>query len=99
MASDNDGHAALTAIDRALRHRPEKDGTDFSEAARHLAKFRDAMIADHRATPPTPVARERLARLNSTLSVVLGGHFPLGAIPWHEIELARGCLAELLAAD
>ncbi len=26
MASDDAGHAALAAIDRALQHRPEKDG-------------------------------------------------------------------------
>jgi len=100
MASDDDpGHAALAAIDRALQHRPEKDGTDFSTAAKQLARLRDTMIASHRAAPPSAAARERLTRLNAILSVVTGGHFPLGSIPWHEIELARGWLAELLAAD
>jgi hypothetical protein len=97
MASNDEGHAALVAIDRALEHRPEKDGHDFSDAARHLAKLRDAMIARHRDAPPGDAARERLARLNSILSVVLGGHFPLGSIPWHEIKLARGWLAGLLS--
>ncbi len=96
-SSDAAGQAALAAIDRALKHRPEKDGHDFADAAQQLARLRDAMIARHRDEPPSDAARERLARLNSILSVVLGGHFPLGAIPWHEIELARGWLADLLA--
>jgi hypothetical protein len=100
--SDDAGPAALAAIDRALEHRPEKDGHDFAEAAQHLAQLRDAMVARYRDAPPPPAARERLARLNAVLSVVLGGHFPLGSIPWHEIQLARGWLAELvgeIAAD
>jgi hypothetical protein len=96
-SSDDAGQAALAAIDRALEHRPEKDGHDFAEAAQRLARLRDAMIARHRDAPPPPAARERLARLNAVLSVVLGGHFPLGSIPWHEIELARGWLADLLS--
>ena len=96
MASDDAGRAALAAIDRALKHRPEKDGHDFAEAATHLARYRDAMIERQRDALAPPVARERLARLNSILSVVLGGHFPLGSIPWHEIELARGWLADLI---
>ncbi|MBN9563868.1 MAG: hypothetical protein J0H14_24560 [Alphaproteobacteria bacterium] len=100
--SEDAGQAALAAIDRALEHRPEKDGHDFADAAQHLAMLRDAMTARYGDAPPPPVSRERLARLNAILSVVLGGHFPLGSIPWHEIELARGWLADLLgekAAD
>jgi len=96
MASD-EGHAALAAIDRALEHRPEKDGHDFADAVQQLARLRDAMIARYRDAPPPPAARERLARVNAILSVVLGGHFPLGSIPWHEIELARGWLADMMA--
>jgi len=96
MDSD-EGHAALASIDRALEHRPEKDGHDFADAAQHLARLRDAMAARYRDAPPPPAARERLARVNAILSVVLGGHFPLGSIPWHEIELARGWLADMMA--
>lgn len=95
--ANEDGRAALAAIDRALEHRPEKDGHDFSDAAKHLAQLRDAIITEHRDAPPSAAARERLARLNAVLSVVLGGHFPLGGIPWPEIERARGWLADLLA--
>jgi hypothetical protein len=98
MASSGDaGQAALAAIDRALKHRPEKDGHDFADAAQQLARLRDAMIARYGDAPLPPAARERLARVNAILSVVLGGHFPLGSIPWHEIELARGWLADMMA--
>ena len=33
--------------------------------------------------------------INSVLSVVIGGHFPLGGIPWPQIEKAREVLAGL----
>ena len=39
--------------------------------------------------------RQRLALINSVLSVVIGGHFPLGGIPWPQIEKAREVLASL----
>jgi hypothetical protein len=33
--------------------------------------------------------------LNGIISMVLAGHFPLGEVPWEELELARSWLAAL----
>ena len=38
----------------------------------------------------------RLEGANAVLSVIVGGHFPLGDIPWGHIEEARKRLAGLL---
>jgi hypothetical protein len=41
-------------------------------------------------------ARRELDVANSVLSVVIGGHFPLGGVPWPQIEAARNRLAEIV---
>lgn len=81
---------ALAALNRALQHRPQKDGTDFATASMHLAALRDQMIArgDKGA---------RLEQVNAVLSVVMGGHFPLGKIPWPSVQAAHDMLARLAA--
>ena len=64
----------------------------------HLAGFRDRLIMEWRTSGITPAARKRLTHVNSVLTVVLGVHFPLGAIPWDELEKARAWLAEIVDA-
>jgi hypothetical protein len=88
------GHCALRAVDKLLAERPEKVGSDFSEATRRVVEFRDRLIDRWRQTHAEP-DRQRLADVNSVLSVVIGSHFPLGAIPWPQLEKARGILARL----
>jgi len=91
----NDVHAAaLQAIDRLLAERPEKVGPDFAEATRRLVALRDAQIERVRFGTAGPEQR-RLAAINAVLSVVIGGHFPLGGIPWPQIEKAREVLARV----
>ena len=91
----NDVHAAaLQAIDKLLAERPEKVGPEFSEATGLLVALRDSQIARWRHTNAEP-DHQRLALINSVLSVVIGGHFPLGGIPWPQIEKAREVLASL----
>ena len=88
---DSSAQQALAALDRALTHRPEKDGSDFSHASMHLAALRDAMIArGERGTD--------LAQVNAIISVVVGAHFPLGKIPWGTVQAARDALARLSGA-
>lgn len=89
------GHEALAALDRVLTHRPKKDDPAFSHATLCLTAFRDELIEGHRRQACT---RERLTHLNGVISVVLAGHFPLGDVPWDEIDRARGWLAELVEA-
>ena len=91
----NDVHAAaLQAIDKLLAERPEKVGPEFSEATRRIVALRDGQIERWRRSNAEP-DRQRLALINAVLSVVVGGHFPLGGIPWPQIEKARDVLASL----
>ena len=94
MASDH-GHAALQAIDRLLADRPDKVGHDFSEATRRLTAFRDDLVEAWRASRGEE-DRKRMALANSVLSVIVGGHYPLGGIPWQHIENARKALVTLV---
>lgn len=88
------GQRALTALDRALAHQPERDGDAFSEATEQLCQFRDAMIGDARAGE----RRDDLGALNAIISGVLAGHFPLGKTPWPEVQSATDALRRLLQA-
>ena len=94
------GREALAAIDRLLADRPNKIGHDFSTAIRHLAIWRDTLALRLResATENDPRA---LGKVNAALSVILGGQFPLGQVPWPEIERVRNDLSDLVdtAAD
>jgi hypothetical protein len=84
----NDVHAAaLRAIDKLLAERPEKVGSDFSSAYSLLVALRDSQVAQWRHSNAEP-DRQRLARINSVLSVVNSGHF-------QQIEKAREVLASL----
>jgi hypothetical protein len=56
--------------------------------------LRDGQIEQWRHTNAEP-DRRRLALINAVLSIVVGGHFPLGGIPWPQIEKARDVLASL----
>lgn len=95
MSAEDPGAVAVRAIDAVLAHRPHKDDPCLSVATECLCAFRDHVIARQRAEGATPESRERLARLNAVLSVVLGCHFPLTQIPWQELERARGWLDQL----
>ncbi len=96
MASDGPGPVALRALDVVLAKKPHKDDHCLSLATQCLCAFRNHMIARHRGAGATHQTREQLARLNAVLSIVLGGHFPLGDVPWQELERARGWLDQLV---
>ena len=85
--------AALAALDDALRQQPHADPVAFGAAARNLVALRD-QVCDERAGP---LRRKRLNHVNAALSMVLAGLFPLGPVPWHEIEAARTWLADVVA--
>jgi hypothetical protein len=86
------GSEALQAMDKLLRDKPEKVGHDFSEATRRLCAWRDRLTARWRQTQEGSDRRE-LERVNAAISVVVGGQFPLGGVPWPEIEKMRNDLA------
>lgn len=95
MASEGPGQRALALMDKLLAERPEKVGHGFSETARCVAAYRDELIGRLR-TQDSEAGRSRLDGVNAVLSVVVGGHFPLGGIPWDHIEKARGRLERVL---
>lgn len=95
MASEHAApeHAALAALDAALRDRPAKDGHAFADATQCLVAFRNRLTERRRAGEDVADALEQV---NAIISVVLGGHFPLGAVPWPAVEGARAALAKLI---
>jgi formate dehydrogenase major subunit len=97
MAAEYPGHIALRAIDDVLAQKPHKDDSRLSTATGCLCVFRDHVIDANRGPDATGEGRKRLAHLNSVLSVVLGCQFPLGDVPWQELERARGWLADLVS--
>ncbi len=82
--------AALAALDQALAAKPDPDYAAFSAAAHHLAALRGGLAAKVRDAGGS---RRDLDHVNAVMSIVLAGHFPLGAIPWPELDKARAWLA------
>jgi hypothetical protein len=89
------GLAALRALDGVLADQPDKVGHDFSQAEREIAAYRDALAQIWRGSGQES-DRRRMAQVNAVLSVVVGGHFPLGGVPWAHLHKARDLLAELV---
>ena len=99
------GRRALEVLDRVLAEKPVADtprsarrqlGADFSEATRLLCGFRDILVRAQREAGVTPASQARLQAVNGVLSTVLAGHFPLGDIPWGQVQTGRDALARLL---
>ncbi len=90
------GQNAVQALDALLADRPHKVGHDFSETTRCLTAWREQLSQRWRQTKADS-DRRSLERLNAAISVVVGGQFPLGSVPWPHIEQARNDLAALAA--
>jgi hypothetical protein len=86
---------ALAEIDKALATKPDVDGHVFSACAGFLSSLRDEIASRQREVGASAESRRRLEHVNAVISVVLGAHFPLGSVPWPELEKARGWLVEL----
>lgn len=98
MAELDDGREALRHIDAALAARPKRDGDALTAAVQRLAAFRDAYAARHRRDG-SPRWRGPLERVNAVISVTMAAHYPIGEVPWGELETARGWLDALLAEE
>ena len=95
------GKTALDALDAVIAGKPRKSGHEFTAATKHLARFRDELVAQHRAAGDgdSHDVRAQLTQVNAVISAVLAGHFPIGPIPWPEIEKARETFAEVVAGE
>ncbi len=89
------GRDALQRLDRAMAARPGRDGHAFSQAVNRLATFRDQVIAAH-GQPGGARYRTTLDRINAVISVILAAEFPIGEIPWDEVEKARSWLVDVV---
>lgn len=99
MDSAEAARTALAELDKALAAKPRVDGHTLSAATHHLSLLRDSIAVRQREVGQTPDSRRRLEHVNAVVSVVLGVHFPLGSIPWDELEKARGWLATLAGEE
>lgn len=90
-------HEVLRSIDVLLKDQPDKVGHDFSDATRRLSCWRDILAERWRQTR-ADADRRSLDRVNAALSVVLGGQFPLGNVPWSHIKQARQDLAAMIGS-
>ncbi len=87
--SDPRLNASLEALDRALAARPYRDGQAFTEATKPMCAYRDELRYALRDTPDDLVLRRRLKAANLAITLMLAGHFPLGDMPWDQIETLR----------
>ena len=99
MDSETSARAALDELDKALASRPHAEGHTFSAAAHELSLLRDGMAARQREAGATQESRRRLEHVNAVISMVLAGHFPLGSVPWPDLEKSRDWLAKLLEEE
>ena len=88
------GEIALAAMDRALACQPVPDASDFTDATTHLVVMRDRLVDRCRDGAD---CHDLLMRVNAVISCSLGGHFPLGKVPWPLIRSARTSLHDMLA--
>ena len=96
---DAAGRRALELMDTILSEKPKKNGHHFSEAVRCLCTMRDKMIDRAGHADSDGAERRRLEQVNAVISVLIGGHFPLGKIPWEDIQLAREWVVKAMQAD
>ena len=98
MASDP-ARVALGHIDQVLADRPAKNDHALSAATICLGQMRDAAVAERRTHGLEPDRSRQLAYINAVITVVLAIHFPLGDVPWSELEKARGWLADVMQGE
>ena len=89
------GRDALRHLDRAIAARPVRDGEALSGAVSRLAIFRDHVIAAQRQDGGSRY-RTTLHRINAVMSVILAAEFPIGEIPWEEVDKARSWLDDVV---
>ena len=87
--------ASVEALDRALAARPRRDGQAFSEATKPMCAYRDELRHVVRADPGDLDARRRLRAANLAVTLMLAGHYPLGDMPWDQLDALRTHLSAM----
>jgi hypothetical protein len=99
VTGESHARIALAELDKVLSAKPHVDGPMLSVAVHELSLLRNMMATRQHKVGATTDTRRRLEHVNAVISVVLGVHFPLGSVPWAELEKARGWLAKLIDDD
>ena len=86
--------AALAALEHALGDDPDLVYDDLAEAVRHVVRLRDTLIAERRRGEPID---DRLDRVNTILSQMVGAEYPLDGMRRERVEKLRDQLRSLLA--
>jgi phosphohistidine phosphatase SixA len=91
MRPDEAARDALTHLERVIAEAPVKDGPALAAALRSLGACRDGIVASHRHRA-TELTRTLLDHVNAAISSVLAAQFPIGEVPWDELNKAHGWL-------
>ena len=102
MKQDALGHCreAVAKLDYLLRNHPAETAEELTDAVRCTVALRDTMI-ERRHGPGGESERQdrRLRQVNSIISAIVAGEFPLMGIRWKRIEGARDLLKQVLAEE
>jgi hypothetical protein len=102
MKRDTLGHCreAVAKLDYLLRNHPAETAEELTDAVRCTVALRDRMIERRRAAGGrTDGQNRRLRQVNSIISAIVAGEFPLMGIRWKRIEGARDLLKQVLAEE
>jgi hypothetical protein len=102
MKKDVHGHCreAVAKLDYLLRNHPAETIEELTDAVRCTVALRDRMIERRRAVGGRSDEQDRrLRQVNSIISAIVAGEFPLMGIRWQRIEGARDLLKQVLAEE
>jgi hypothetical protein len=91
---DGEHARAIEALDRLLRRHPQDIEADAVQATRALVSLRNRLIGLRRSAHREELGAT-LAQVNSALSELMGGHYPVAGIRWDCMKQARNALAGL----
>ena len=81
--------ASLAALDRARGPPPPPGRPRRPPATRPMCAYRDDLRHALRDAPDDLAVRRQLKAANLAVTLMLAGHFPLGDMPWDQIETLR----------
>jgi len=85
---------AIAALERLLQEHPENLERDVNDATRTLVALRNDLIARTRGGEAAYAGH--LTQVNSTLSILMAGHYPVEGVRWDCIRQARDALERLV---
>ena len=91
---------AIGKLDYLLRNHPAETADELTQAVRSTVDLRDRMIEHrHAQGAQNDAQNRRLREVNSIISAIVAGEFPLIGIRWQRIESARDLLQQVLAEE